>query len=203
MHCDCPILHFLHPRTAFVNYYNTTHYFRYFFRHQAIAEIGGPQPKKESLKTGHLAATMTGPAKGKMYPNLWTYAGVENNRDMLGGTKHSYAQKTPKGWPDEVTVRIWARLVVKERNSRGIDRCLMLVDNADVHMDPEVSAFFIKNKVILSGLIKSGTGFQQPLDVDGFGQMGGSSRKRSRILCRLRHKNLKFAQIINMDSIAL
>ena len=123
------------------------------------------------MKTGHLAATMTGPAKGKMYPTLWTFAGVENNRDMLGGTKRSYAQKTVKGWPDEETVRIWARMVVKERNSRGIDRCLMLVDNADVHMDPEVNAIFIKNKVVLSGLIKSGTGNQQPLDVDGFGQI--------------------------------
>jgi preprotein translocase SecE subunit len=38
-------------------------------------------------------------------------------------------------------------------------------------MDPEVNAFFIKSKVCLHGLIKSGTGFQQPLDVDGFGQI--------------------------------
>jgi len=114
---------------------------------------------------------MTGPAKGKMYPTVWTFPGVENNKDMLGGTKRSYAQKTVKGWPDEETVRIWARMLVRERNLRGLTKNLVLVDNADVHMDPEVNAFFIKSKVCLHGLIKSGTGFQQPLDVDGFGQI--------------------------------
>ena len=90
---------------------------------------------------------------------------------MLEGTKRSYAQKTFNGWPDQETHAIWARMIIKERNSRGVERTLMFCDNADTHMDPEVNAVFIKNKVVLTGLIKSGTAFHQPLDVDGFGKI--------------------------------
>jgi hypothetical protein len=63
-------------------------------------------------------------------------------------------------------------------------------------MYPEVDFIIIKNKVVLSGLVKSGTAFQQPKN-------GGSSRKRSRLLCRPRHLNLKCAQKIYIGCIAL
>jgi hypothetical protein len=65
--------------------------------------MGGPLTKKEGVKTGHIAATITGPASGKMHPILWTFPDVETNRNMLGGTKNFYAQKTSKGWPDQET----------------------------------------------------------------------------------------------------
>ena len=65
-----------------------------FFHLQVLARKGGPQPKKEAVKGGHVAATVSGPAKGKMYPTLWTFSGKENPKNMLAGTKNAYAQKT-------------------------------------------------------------------------------------------------------------
>ena len=56
-------------------------------------------------------------------------------------------------------MRIWFRMFVRERNLRGLTKNLVLVDNADVHINPEVNALFIKHKVCLLGLFKSGTGF--------------------------------------------
>ena len=34
---------------------------------------------KESFKNAHLAATMTGPDRGKMYTTLWTFPVVKSN----------------------------------------------------------------------------------------------------------------------------
>lgn len=135
-----------------------------------LALKGGGQPKKEAVKVGHVAATVTGPAEGKMYPTLWTFAGKEHPKNMLKGTKRAYAQKTEKGWPDETSWRAWAWIYLKERKKRNIDRGLVLCDNADLHIDPEVAAMFARERTVLLGLCKGGTGNQQPLDVDFFGQ---------------------------------
>lgn len=141
-----------------------------FFHLQVLARKGGPQPKKEAVKGGHVAATVSGPAKGKMYPTLWTYSGKENPKNMLAGTKNAYAQKTEKGWPDETSWRAWAQIYLKERAKRKIFKGLVCCDNADLHMDPEVAARFAKERTVLLGFIKGGTANQQPLDVDFFGR---------------------------------
>ena len=136
-----------------------------------MAAKGGGQPKKEAFKNSHVAATVCGPAKGKMYDIMWTFCGSEHPKNLLMGTKRAYAQKTENGWPDEVSWRIFAKQTVKQMKARGLKKCLLFCDNADLHMDPVVNAIFIEHKVVLLGLVKSGTGFQQPLDVDFFGQL--------------------------------
>jgi hypothetical protein len=136
-----------------------------------VAAKGGGQPKKEAFKNSHVAATVCGPAKGKMYDILWTFCGSEHPKNLLEGTKRAYAQKTENGWPDETSWRIFAKRYVKQMKDRGLEKSILFCDNADLHMDPVVNAIFIENKVTLLGLVKSGTGFQQPLDVDFFGQL--------------------------------
>lgn len=117
------------------------------------------------VKEGHCALTLTMPAKGKIWPLLWTFAGGTIEKfDMTTDASTSYWQRTENGWPDKATMRAWGKIVVEEMERRGLKKLLIFVDNAEIHTDIELRDLFRRHKVTLVGLIASGTGFQQPCD---------------------------------------
>ena len=117
------------------------------------------------VKEGHCALTLTMPAKGKLWPLLWTFAGGTIEKfDMASDASTSYWQRTENGWPDKATMRAWGKIVVEEMERRGLKKLLIFVDNAEIHTDIELRDLFRRHKVTLVGLIASGTGFQQPCD---------------------------------------
>lgn len=59
--------------------------------------------------------------------------------------------------------------MVQEKIKRGLDKMLIFVDNAAIHMDLEVAELFMANKITMLGFIPSATSKQQPLDKLFFG----------------------------------
>lgn len=121
------------------------------------------------VKEGHVAATVSGPARGKMGPIMWTFKGVMSQKDLAKGAPNSYWQKTSNGWPDQVTLRAWGDLMISEKKERGLAKMLIFVDNAAIHCDLELCAKLAANKITLLGLIPSATSKVQPLDLKFFG----------------------------------
>ena len=140
------------------------------FRVQVIGIRGGPQPKKVMTnKSGHIAATVTAPAKGPMMPILWTFSGKLNKKDMCEGTDGARWNKTANGWPDDETFLIWAGMVIEHKKQQGLKTMLIFIDNAAIHFNDEVAFAFAKEGIMLVGLIPSSTGHTQPLDRCHFG----------------------------------
>jgi hypothetical protein len=104
-----------------------------------------------------------------MGPSLWTFKGFESKKDLAVGAPDAYWQKTANGWPDEVTIRAWGAIMVKEKIKRGLVKMLIVCDNASIHMDLELAALFRQNDIVLVGMIPSATSKQQPLDKKFFG----------------------------------
>ena len=123
------------------------------------------------MKEGHVAATVSGPAHGKLGPILWTFKGVENAKDLASGAPNSYWQKTHNGWPDQSTLRHWGKLMIKTKNERALEKMLIFVDNAAIHCDLELCAELAANKIVLLGLVPSSTSKTQPLDKAFFGSI--------------------------------
>lgn len=127
-----------------------------------------------------MAATVTAPAEGPMMEILWTFGGKVNTRDMCEGTSNSRWNKTPNGWPDDETFRIWSHMVLEHKKKHNLKKMLIFVDNAAIHFNDEVATLFAKNNIMLVGLIPSSTGYTQPLDRCHFGCVKPALEK----LCR-------------------
>jgi hypothetical protein len=118
-----------------------------------------------------------------MGPALFTFKGKENPTDMAKGAPGSYWNKTYNGWPDETTLRMWGDLMIKTKKDRGLEKMLIYVDNAGMHMDLELCAKLAQNKITIVGLIPSATSKMQPLDRAFF---GGLKKKLESTATRLR-----------------
>jgi len=130
-----------------------------------IGERGAAAPLAQTVvKEGHVAATVTGPARGPLCPTLWTFAGTLSKTDMCAGAPGDYWNKTANGWPDVKTVRAWAKIMVDEKAKRSLKQMLIVVDNAAIHMDLQIASLFRANNIVLLGMIPSATSKMQPLD---------------------------------------
>lgn len=104
-----------------------------------------------------------------MAPVLWTFAGVLSLKDLAIDAGDAQWNKTSNGWPDELSLRHWGKMMVAVKTERKLKKMLIFVDNAAIHMDLEIAALFAKNNIVLLGLIPSGTSKMQPLDKLFFG----------------------------------
>lgn len=127
--------------------------------------------EQATVKEGHVAATISGPARGKIGPILFTFKGVLSTKDLANNAPRSYWNKTANGWPDEVTLRMWGDLMIAEKKARKLAKMLIFVDNAALHCDLELCANLAANNITLFGLIPSATSKQQPLDKAFFGSI--------------------------------
>lgn len=151
-----------------------------------IGKKGGAQPKElRPAKKDHITVTLCGPAEGDFMKFLFTFSGVEDKKDMCEGAPNSMWQRTSDGWADATTWVLFAHELVAEKKKRGLDKILLFIDNAAVHLSFEVIRLFIDNKIQLFGLIPSGTGWQQPLDV---GYIGYIKKSMERVAKRMKVK---------------
>jgi hypothetical protein len=126
---------------------------------------------------------VTAPAEGEFLPPIFVYPGKEETKDLAGGEDDIYWMHTLTGHPDATTMVLWANMVVKEKNERGLEKLLILCDNADVHANMEVIELFVANNIHLFTLISGTTGKVQPLDLLYFGPM---KKKLDRVAARLK-----------------
>jgi len=89
---------------------------------------------------------------------LFTFSGVEENKDMCKGAPNSMWQRTPDGWADATTWVLFAHELVAEKKRRGLKKILLFVDNAKIHLSFAVIRLFVDNDIQLFGLIPAGTG---------------------------------------------
>lgn len=155
---------------------------------QVAGRRGGPAPKVEKfVKEGHVAWTACGPAEGPMMPPLWTFAGERSVKSLAKGAPDAVWQKTPNGWPDVETVRVFAEMLVAEKKKRNLARILLFSDNADIHTDLEVINLFRKNSIKHVGLIHGASSYHQPLDRGFFDmvkvKIGAFAQKNDITLC--------------------
>jgi hypothetical protein len=123
-----------------------------------------------TVKEGHIAVTMTAPARGRACTPLFTFSGQSNTKDMarLCGNKARW-NKTPNGWPTYESTMVWGHMMVAHKRDLKLDKMLIFCDNADIHMNSELALLFVSNDIRLFGLIPSSTHATQPLDLNFFG----------------------------------
>lgn len=138
------------------------------------------RPKLESTnKGGHVGMTVFGPAEGPLGNIIFTFQGVRNNRSRVVGAQRALFNLTHNGWPDNTTFVLMIHEMGKYMKTHGLTKALLLMDNADVHLQAAALAAMRQYNIRVYTLIPQSTGYTQPLDVCFFGGLQKSVYSRA------------------------
>lgn len=144
----------------------------FFHALQVFAYKNGPRPKNVTChKAAHIGMSVAMPAEGPVLPVIWTFAGQRLTRNRIADTTNAKCNVTDNGWADDTTMILILQEIKAYKEREGLDKILLVVDNAKMHYSFSALVFAAKHKISIWGLIPQTTGWTQPLDVGLFGPL--------------------------------
>lgn len=139
---------------------------------QIVHRKGGARPRYSGAhKNGHIDLTFTITAHGKYLPPIWTFQGQRMTKNRVPATTNSKFNLSHNGHSDHTTFLLALEQIKDYMDAEGLQKTLLVVDNAAVHSSLAAIEYAIDNGITIMGLPPATTSFTQPLDVCFFGPL--------------------------------